>query len=121
MKNIRLTIAIVLLCLSGIIRCKAQDYSAYSIAKSYYAEHKYIFAYKYLIIFKTTNLDRLNKPENSATLHVLDKEISDLEGLLTQNLNWYKIKSARGWSDKVLADSLKNAYTIIKLEELKIQ
>ena len=121
MKNIRLTIPVVLLCLSAIIRCKAQDYSAYSIAKSYYSDHKYIFAYKYLIIFKTANLDRLNKPENSATLTALDKEISDLEDLLTQNLNWYTIKSARGWSDKSLVDSLKNAYTTLKLGELKIQ
>jgi hypothetical protein len=121
MKNIVSTIALVLLCLSAITACNAQDYSAYSIAKSYYSDHKYIFAYKFLIIFKTTNLDRLNKPENRATLNALDKEISDLEDLLTQNLNWYSIKSAKGWSDRIVTDSLKNAYTTLKLGELKIE
>ena len=121
MKNLSLTTTVILLCLFATTKAKAQDYSAYSIAKSYYTDHKYIFAYKYLIIFKVTNLDRLSKPENRATLNALDKEISDLEDLLTQNLSWYSVKSAKGWSDKALADSIKNSYTTIKLEDLKIQ
>ena len=100
---------------------RGQDYSAYRIAKSNYNEHNYLLAYKYLIIFKFTNIDRLNKPDNGATLKALDKEIGDLENLLSQNMNWYSIKSARGWSDKSLADSLKNAYSGLKLPEIKIE
>lgn len=99
----------------------AQDYSGYEIAKKYNKEHNYLLTYKYLVIFKTTNLGRLNKSENAESLRALDAQISKLEDLLSQNINWYQLKKVRGWSDIVLLDSLKTRNRQFQFEAITIK
>lgn len=86
----------------------AVDYSNYGIAKDYIKHNSFILGYKNLLIFKYTNLTRLNKPENVNALSRINKQIEDVEDYLSQNYSWYDIKKSRGWSDVKLDSTLKN-------------
>lgn len=96
------------------------DYSSYEIAKKYRKENNFVLAYKHLIIFKFSNIDKLNEPKNAETLTKLEKQISEVEDYLKQNIAWYEIKKSRGFSDKKLDSLFKNQATEIQLESIKI-
>ena len=86
---------------------KPTDYSSLELAKVYQKEKNYVFAYKHLLIFKFTNLERLMKPQNKSVLVTLDKNIEEFEQLLKQNISWYDIKRSRGFSDKAMDSTFK--------------
>src|ERR1700723_654264 len=87
---------------------EAVDYSNYNLAKDYIKQNNFILGYKNLLIFKYTNLARLNRPENAGALNKVNKQLEDIEDYLSQNYSWYSVKKARGWSDEKLDSTLKN-------------
>ena len=95
------------------------DYSNYNIAKDYIKQNSFILGFKNLLIFKYTNLNRLNKPENANALNRINKQIEDVEDYLSQNYSWYDIKKSRGWSDEKLDATLKNQSKNIILNDFK--
>jgi hypothetical protein len=58
---------------------KGADYTSYNIARQYQKDRNMLFAYKYLIIFKYSNLDILKKTSNYDALVQIDNQIAQLE------------------------------------------
>jgi len=110
-------VVLVLCCPSA----NAQDYSAYNIAKTHLGERNYLLAYKFMLIFKYSNLDRLQKKENAAALNSIDNQISVLEDYLSSNVSWYVIKQSKGWTDQQIQDSSQNQARAIRLKKITIQ
>jgi hypothetical protein len=116
-------IAFTVIILSSLFcnRAEAQDYSSYNIAKKFLGERDYLKAYKYMIIFEYSNMDRLQKIENAAALKNIEKQISQLEEYLTSNVSWYVIKISKGWTDQQVKDSTQNKASEIRLQHITIQ
>jgi hypothetical protein len=111
----------VLLMYSAIVVGQEVDYSSYEIAKKYQRDGNSLFAYKHLLIFKYSNLERLRKPENRPTLKTLDNKIEEYENLLQQNVSWFEVKKYRGFSDVELDSALNTKLKKITLENIKVQ
>jgi hypothetical protein len=77
---------------------KPVDFSSYEIAKKYQNDKNYLFAYKHLLIFKFTNLDRLIRPENKNSYSTINKQIAEFEGILQQDIIGYDEIKARGFT-----------------------
>lgn len=110
-----------LLCFNISAFSQTPDYSSYEISKKYKKDNNFILAYKHLLIFKFSNIERLNKPENAEALKKLDLQIKELEEHLMQNYAWYDIKKSRGFSDKQLDSTLKNQSKKIIFKDINIQ
>jgi hypothetical protein len=113
--------AAICFCLHQSASCQSPDYSSYEIAKKYKKDNNFVLAYKHLLIFKFSNIERFNKPENSNALNQVDTQIKQIEEYLSQNYAWYDIKKSRGFSDKQLDSTLKNQGRHIKFDDIAIQ
>jgi hypothetical protein len=77
---------------------QATDYSSYEIAKLYNKKRNYVLCYKYLLIFKYSNLTKLQQSSNNIELLKLEGMISQMEGLLLQSSDFIQTVKVRGFS-----------------------
>ena len=100
---------------------KEPDYSSYDISKTYFKDKNYLFAYKYLIIFKFTNLQLLTQSVNKDALSQLDRQIGQMEDYIRQNVGWIDLKRARGFSDHQVDSALKDQSKKIEFRPIEIK
>jgi hypothetical protein len=103
-------------------RSAAQDYSSYEIAKKFQREHNYVMTYRYLLIFKYSNLDLLQKPANKNTLMALEAKISEFEDFLSQAiaLSTIDLTKIRGFSDHQIDSARNTRMRVIPIDPIKI-
>ena len=74
MKTLGLLIIIANLAIHAYCRKETDDRSSsYVLAKQYFNNKDFMSAYKYLLMYKYSNYDKLVKPENSGALDTLNK------------------------------------------------
>lgn len=108
--------------LTGLSKPKDDpDYSSYERAQTYHKNKQYVLAYKYLIIFKYTNLGKLSRPENKDALEQLDSEITDMETYLSQCTVLIRLSRARGFTPAEVDSAITQNVGGIKLKQIAIQ
>ncbi|BAU53264.1 hypothetical protein [Mucilaginibacter gotjawali] len=83
------------------------DYGGLNMARQAVNDKNYILAYKYLIIFKYTNLQRLKSNENTDCLAKLNNQIDQIEEYLLQNYSLLDVKKIRGFSETQIDSTFK--------------
>jgi hypothetical protein len=99
---------------------KEPDYSSYNIARQYQKDKNFLLSYKYLIIFKYVNLERLQKSVNQNALIQLDNQIGQLENYLSEKEALIDIKNARGFTDHQLDSLFKVQKKELIFKEIKL-
>ncbi|MFB9844013.1 hypothetical protein [Mucilaginibacter ginsenosidivorans] len=94
---------------SGYAYCQNSinvDYGGLNMARQCIKQNNYVLAYKYLIIFKYSNLQRLQTKENSENLTKLEKQINEIEAYLLENYSWVDEIKIRGFKDAQIDSTL---------------
>lgn len=97
------------------------DYSIYEKARNFHKKKQYVQAYKYLLIFKYTNIKKLTEPQNKQSLEDIDGEIIDLENYLSQNAVLIRISEARGFTPAEIDSTIVKKVESVKLKDIVIQ
>jgi len=97
------------------------DYSFYEKARSFHKKKQYVQAYKYLLIFKYTNIKKLSEPQNKQSLTDIDSEIIDLENYLSQNAVLIRISEARGFTSAEVDSTIVKKVEEVKLKDIVVQ
>ncbi len=121
----RLIFKIMLLLLFEAVGARGQgpDYTGIQMAREYQANHNYLLAYKYLVIYRWVNDRLFEKPVNRDSREKLEATIGVFEDCLNQRivLSPKEIIKMKGFSNQQLDSVCRDVMKSIRIENAPLR